>query len=297
MSRLTFVKRTVAAHLFGPPNHFRSVGTPRVPDFFGIGSEKAGTTWLWNTLMAHPKVGVPAIKEMRHFNLFNNYEENHYAAIRKFLENPRGTSPYQMERLSNELRLFYGGRKGYLHVFGGMTQGIVGEITPQYCILPMWRIRQMKALAPNAKIIYMLRDPVDRTLSGARMVAKFHEDSFTERRIRAGALRPRQIRMSDADRHLRRYEKVFGKDNILTLFYEDISTRPQEVIDEVSAFLGVETVQIREEVLSKKVNAGRDYAPSDALLRDLYKRLTPIYDRLETRFPERVKAWRSRYDG
>ncbi|MCC5022259.1 MAG: hypothetical protein J6386_05415 [Candidatus Synoicihabitans palmerolidicus] len=40
---------------------------PKQPDFLGIGSLKAGTTWLSEQLSAHPDIYLPPIKETHFF--------------------------------------------------------------------------------------------------------------------------------------------------------------------------------------------------------------------------------------
>ncbi len=38
------------------------------PDFVGIGAQKAGTTWLYHNLRAHPEIWMPPRKEIHYFN-------------------------------------------------------------------------------------------------------------------------------------------------------------------------------------------------------------------------------------
>lgn len=283
------------------PNPMGSIGTPRRPDFLCVGSEKAGTTWLWSCMMANPATGVPAVKEMRHFNLLARFDMNHLVAIKALLNTTPGENlpPRQIERLSNELRMLYGGRTGYLNVFGALAGKVVGDITPQYCAQPVFRIRQMKKVVkPGAKIIYMLRDPAQRALSGGKMIAKkrFAPDEYTDKIILHEASRFRQMVFSHATTHIRRFQRVFGAENVGVFFYDDITTRPQALLDEIGAFLGVGPFDVDANTLARRVNKGVEFTPSKATEIAMYRRLQGEYRRLEEVYPDRVATWRARYE-
>lgn len=46
-------------------NLVNRAGMERAPDFYGIGAEKCGTTWLWQMFRDHPEIGVTLPKELR----------------------------------------------------------------------------------------------------------------------------------------------------------------------------------------------------------------------------------------
>ena len=101
-----------------------------VPDFVGIGVQKGGTTTLHHLLSAHPEVMMPCKKELQYF--------------------------------SNNFQL---GPDWYLrHWPKSHPNGLRGEITPYYIFHP-YAAPRLKELAPDVKIIVLLRDPVERTLS------------------------------------------------------------------------------------------------------------------------------------
>ena len=63
-------------------------GPARAPDFFCIGSEKCGTTWLWEMLRDHPDVGVPLPKELRYFaSIHIGTGLSNFNALRRLLTN------------------------------------------------------------------------------------------------------------------------------------------------------------------------------------------------------------------
>jgi len=111
-----------------------------LPDFVVIGAQKSGTTSLYRYLAAHPSIVAADTKEVHFFDV--NY--------------PRGLDWYrsnfpprrQLERLAGRL----GGRV------------LTGEATPYYLFHPLVPQR-MHALLPDARLIVLLRDPVDRAIS------------------------------------------------------------------------------------------------------------------------------------
>ena len=279
------------------PNPVDLFGTPRRPDFFCIGSEKAGTTWLWHSMLQHPEIGVPQTKELRYFNGLPSLDLAHFRALKTFLEDTRNAPkrPQFLERVATEMRLLYGGEDAYLRIFGQLTGRVVGELTPQYCLLSRDRIKAMKALSPDARIIYMLRDPTDRIIAGAKMVCLREGDTMSDAAILLHAKNPIQERLSNTAWHLEKFESVFGKERIHLALFDDIKTRPNALLAEICAFLGVPPHDIPRETLSKPVNKGSDFRPSPEVQKTLYRRLRRVYLELEPRFPQQVATWSARY--
>jgi Sulfotransferase domain len=103
-----------------------------LPDFLILGAQKAGTTALYAYLRRHPGVGGPSWKEVSYF-------DRHYA---------RGADWYR-GNFPNRLR----------------TRGkLVGEASPSYLFHPLAPER-VRALVPEARLIALVRNPVDRALS------------------------------------------------------------------------------------------------------------------------------------
>jgi len=112
----------------------------RLPAFMIIGAQKAGTTSLASYLAAHPSVLAPAFKEVHYFDL--NYT--------------RGIEWYRSHFPIGARRRFgtrFHGRR--LRAF---------DATPYYLIHPHAPSRASR-LIPAARIIVLLRDPVDRAYS------------------------------------------------------------------------------------------------------------------------------------
>jgi hypothetical protein len=111
-----------------------------LPDFVIIGAQKAGTTALYSYLLRHPSVTGPRSKEVEFFNRFFSRGEHWYRghfptlATRMYLQRRTGSPPR------------------------------AGEASPDYLSNP-WAARRAAGLVPDAKLIVLLRNPVERALS------------------------------------------------------------------------------------------------------------------------------------
>src|SRR5262249_46493046 len=106
------------------------------PDFVGIGTQRAGTSWWHRLVLAHPGVyrRPDARKELHFFQL---------GAATNGIESPAA----------------------YHASFPRPPATITGEWTPRYIYDP-WTPRLLRAVAPDAKLLVLLRDPVARFVSG-----------------------------------------------------------------------------------------------------------------------------------
>lgn len=275
----------------------RTIGPARAPDFYGIGAEKCGTTWLWQMFRDHPAIGVPRPKELRYFaTLYLGTGAPRAAALPILLRNAASLQkrPLLLAQLATEIRLAAGGDEAYLRILGKLKGDLVGDISPQYCMLPDAGIAHMQRLAPEAKVIFLMRDPVSRAISGGKMKAAAENPELDDARLRAHTLVPFQIDMSRYSAILDRFERAFPG-RVWTGFFDDIVERPLAVLEELCAFLGVE---FRAEMFphtAMTANPGKPFAVSAELKREVYGLLAGEYDRLEARFPARVAAWRAAY--
>ena len=198
-----------------------------LPDFLIIGAQKAGTTALYSYLRRHPHVTGPSWKEVSFF-------DRHYA---------RGAAWYR-GNFPNALR----------------TRGaLVGEASPSYVFHPLAPER-VAALVPHARLIVLLRDPVDRALSHyhhevalGREPLSF-EDALAHEEERTRGEVERMLRdpsyFSDAwwnytyvargryDEQLERWFAVFPRAQLLVLTSDELSKEPAVTYARVLAFLG-----------------------------------------------------------
>jgi len=195
-------------------------------DFFGIGAARCGTTWLHECLKEHPGINLPTKKE-QHF--FDND-----AAYRKGIE-------------------YY--ERNFIDTDGKLVQG---EITPRYLLYgnALLRIRQHY---PEAKIIVILRDPVERAFSQYKYFRfnKKKEDKKDFLTALESDFREDYIGKSLYYPQLKRVYEIFDRQKVLVIFTADISRDPSGLIRRVYEFLGVST-DYSPRYIDKKINSSQD---------------------------------------
>ncbi|HEY2986852.1 MAG TPA: sulfotransferase, partial [Candidatus Binatia bacterium] len=158
----------------------------------------------------HPEVYVPAAKEIYFFN-------RHYE---------RGFDWYL----------------SFFKKFNG--EKACGELSHEYFLSGNYAER-IHAHLPDAKIIFCLREGVERTFSAYLYDRTIFEhvgpkDFQRGLTFEAYATLPHIIKLSDYYRNMRPFFLLFPRDNILVLFYDDLKTNPGRFAQKLFAFLGVD---------------------------------------------------------
>lgn len=184
------------------------------PQFLVVAPPKTGTTWLAENLRRHPAVFVPAIKELKYFS-----------------------SRFRSLDLD-----------WYLNQFAAGGGKVKGEASPSYALLPTDRIRLLRALFPDLKLIFLMREPVGRAWSHARHTRQYREANFsaaadrdpTDADWRDNAGHDWIAASGDYLGQLRRWLSVFPREQVFAGFYESIARHPEQLLRDVFAFLGVD---------------------------------------------------------
>lgn len=233
------------------PPHLKSGWTTGPPDFVGVGAQKAGTSWWHAALATHPRVHQPrtAPKEHAFFGRF---------AERPFTE--RDAELYHWE-------------------FPRPPGALAGEWTPRY-MFDFWTPPLLARAAPEARILVLLRDPVERYRSSVRAqlvgggnVAVIASEAYA-----------RGFYFEQLSRLL---EHV-PREQLLVLQYEQCRADPRGELGRTFAFLGLDDVDVPAEVLGERVNPTR--APALELDEPIVEALRRAYaedtGRLFAAFPE-----------
>ena len=123
------------------------------PNFFIIGAAKSGTTSLYHYLKQHPQIYMSPVKEPRFFAFhgetleIDRYDQLSRADLRLILADSI-TKP-----------------SDYLALFNGVKdEKAIGEASPLYLQIPQVAAR-IHQFIPHAKLLAVLRNPIDRTYS------------------------------------------------------------------------------------------------------------------------------------
>ncbi|MDQ4108241.1 MAG: sulfotransferase [Actinomycetota bacterium] len=177
-----------------------------LPTFLGIGVPRAGTTWLHTLLSAHPEVYLPSRrKEVRYFDRHHD----------------RGPGWYEGFFCTSEEARDY---------------TAIGEISPQYLYCDECPGR-ISALLPTAKLVVMLRHPVNRAYSQFGFVIQRRDFRGTFEEF--VATRPRALEMGFYSRYLEGYVRRFDRTRILPIVFEEAVSGRGEVRRDLAGFLGI----------------------------------------------------------
>ncbi|HEY4342403.1 MAG TPA: sulfotransferase [Steroidobacteraceae bacterium] len=178
------------------------------PNLFIIGAMKCGTTSLHNYLDAHPDIAMSENKEPGYF----------------------------VEELG--LR---NGERWYQELFADENHcQYRGESSTHYTKLPLYSgvPERLFHFNPNARLIYIMRDPFERVISHYwHAVRDIHFGGELRPLIKAVSEQPDYLAFSDYALQLQPYIDRFGKDAVLTLTFESLIKAPQAELNRIFDWL------------------------------------------------------------
>ncbi len=266
----------------------------RGADFIVIGAQRAGTTWLHRVLRQHPCLWLPPVKELHYFDKLHitcnilDAKERH----RVKLAGLRSLDPWLF-------RYWFGRRNDawYARLFhDAQTKGfIAGEITPAYATLKEDVLRRIYRMNSEIKLIFVMRDPVERAWSAVNNALKkgVVEAPTIEKTIERARASGTASRSAYADT-IRRLEAVFPASQIHYCFFDDLRNRPESLTLSVLSFLGVGPTAVQ---LPHAVNvvAGSKPIPLE-FSREMARDYLPLVGDLCQRFQGPPHKWHARYE-
>ncbi len=209
-----------------------------LPDFLVIGAPKAGTTALHAALARHPGLYLSAVKEPKFFLTDG--------------PPPARGGPGDAQTYREHIWR----RTDYEALFSAAPAGALrGESTPFY-LYDRAAQQRIRDLIPHARLIVVLRDPVERAHSnwahlwsaGREPVGDFVRACEQEdRRVATGwSAFWHYTRLGRYGEQLDHLFRLFPQEQVLTFRYARLLDEPARILDEISAFLGVEQGVISE---------------------------------------------------
>lgn len=277
--------------------------------FLCIGAQKGGTTWLNEQLARHPGIYLPPIKEVHYFNyrfsasdrewIPDHYRRSVTVRTRSLLCEKTGAVDIDWRQIAYYSGLIASLDEGrvddswYASVYALCPddQRLLGDITPAYLPLPAVGVEAVRKYNPDLRIIAMLREPVDRAISAARMILKRrHVNSPSEsdwKEFISGGIVANKSRYAE---QLGNWMSLFPRDQFHIVPYEQIGADPISVLDSVCAFLGVPPLE-HSDAEFERVHAGRRY-DVPAWVRDaLEDKLGKQREKTLAMFPELTPWW------
>ncbi len=255
----------------------------RKPNLIIAGAQKSGTSWLHAQLRQHPDVFMPQLKELNYFNRLDEKKPEDYLA----------------------------------HFEEAGAEKYVGEATPHYFWkrISNWKYceppgafdvatEMHKFLGPEAQLVFSLRDPVSRAVSG------WHHNMCMGRNPERVGMLDCPPRMGIVDlgmyaRHWDHFENLFGRERMHVVLYDDLVRSPRDYLAWVLHLLGLdnsdaffETINLEARVntkghLKQRLPDGKELPPPDPeeikILLDMYE---PHIARVEEISGRDLNHWR-----
>ncbi|MDO3387343.1 sulfotransferase [Gilvimarinus sp. SDUM040013] len=278
----------------------------RSPDFFCIGAQRSGTSWLYHLLRKHPDVWLTPHKELHYFDCLHLsddhatfFQERRIERLKTALERvgaPPGNEKLATARWFSHFALAEKlDDDWYTQLFRDCpAQRVTGDITPAYAMLPLEGFRHMARLSPSAKILFIMRDPAARVWSQIRFYATFFNNPglLESESAIAFANTHESIARTRYDITLELIEKAFDEQQILTIFFEDLHhpDSTSSKINEIMNFLDIAAQP--DQTLPPTQLAAPPAAIPNALLLHLERQYADMKDSLERRFGRLPESWR-----
>jgi len=224
----------------------------KLPNFFIVGAAKAGTTFLYYFLKQHPQIYMSPLKEPHYFSDIHIKEKIEKRYIYK--------------------------RKDYLALFMGIKgEKAIGEASVSYLCYESSPYN-IKRVIPRAKIIIILRNPIERAFShflmdirdgklppDAEFIETVKNDYYKIGRKGWGHSNL-FIEFGMYYEQVKRYLEIFGKENVSVNFFEDLKQDKFTCIKNIFKFLDVDE-GFRPD---SKVKSNAFAIPRSSLLQSIY---------------------------
>jgi hypothetical protein len=201
------------------------------PNFFIVGAQKAGTTSLYFYLKDIPQVYMSPLKEPFYF------------------------APHAVHNSASDI---IRDKKEYLRLFEKANGHIaIGEASPIY----LWDPDAPKLIhqtVPHARIIMILRDPIERAYSiylekvrYSGVKSSFYDELMRDYKSQEKLYGKSQLYVEFGMYYeqVKRYFDIFGREQVKVIVFEEFVQHPEQIVNEVLAFLGVKytVTEIREQ--------------------------------------------------
>lgn len=202
------------------------------PDFFCIGPQRTGSTWLHTNLVKHPEILMHRDKETFFFSTLGRPDlpRFRYASLEAYLKSFQDTFEEKLLKNYHALR-----RCGRLY-----RPSIVGESTASYCVLDDKTISEILKINPDLKVIMLIRHPLERAWSHAKkdLVREAKGNKACAEDFVAFCGSEEQLRRADYTGILQRWVKFLKPGHFLVAPAERIESEPDQLLTDVLSFIG-----------------------------------------------------------
>lgn len=234
--------------------------------FLCVGAQKSGTSWLYNVFSRDPSIQFSKYKEIHYFDMVNSLNNelqnrilydlaesigvNKETLIQKFFNNSEEAVKKVMDLCNDEW---------YINQFNGKSK-YSADFTPSYALLNKEGINHIKKISNNQKIIFIMRDPVKRSLSALQYYYRNNSvnlENLKDKEIIEKLNSNLILSRSKYEDTIQVLKSEFDDEDVLFLFYEEVMSDKKFYTEKVFDFLGIKSRIIKDKVLEKKVNTSK----------------------------------------
>lgn len=242
-----------------------------LPNFICIGAEKSGTTWLYYNLKKHSQIWMPPVKEIHYldeiqykpfFTIFDRFFDNHFynqnwrqilkKQIKSNLRNP------DLKNILWYSKYLFKSRndKWYASLFEMSNGKISGDITPAYSSFTAERVAYVHKIMPDSKIIFLMRNPIDRAWSDALMYERKKGEKFSEEEFINCFNSKGSRTKGNYLRTIKNWQSFYPQEQFFIGYFEEIEQCPENLLTRLSNFLKVDLPEnsLNPKTIRKKIN-------------------------------------------
>ncbi len=237
-------------------------------DFLGVGAPRCGTTWAYKTLREHPDVRFPWRGE-------GHFWDSEYTGL-----DPEAEKAAYLARFERPSR----------------PDQKWGDITPAYSRLPVDVVKRIHECAPDARVFFSLRSPLEQYWSGTRRRYMLeHAEPASEK---LEELMLKQLSKSKVTREglfmttIRIWRHVYGEEAVMVYLLDDAASDPVGIARRLCEHIGVSPEPAAKMVPPSRVNEApeapmpeRAWQVGRDVFRPQVEELSKVLDR------DLVQAW------
>lgn len=245
--------------------------------FLSVGAMKAGTTWLYEQLKDHPDIHFTPEKEIHYFankiGIENQLSHrNRIVKLKSVLEKTADGNPKFISQNLEEISWYSEfalekeiSNAWYENLFRfNAEKKYCADFSNLYCQMDPSGWDNVRKIARNVKVIYTLRDPLERLWSHYKFHMKWinREDEALDAGFKNFKnLLDQHFFWVNAEyvKNYKLLKQSLNDEELMVLYFEDFRERPIEMLHEVQRFLGIKEITPSENNINRKVNKTKEF--------------------------------------
>lgn len=270
-----------------------------------VGAQKSGTTWLYNRLAEHAQTRQAEFKELHYFTTCQGDgtlgATQKVNAMKRMLAQRPGRVlefvraqamgaklPQDVQRVFRPMN-----DNWYAGMFTGPGRYAM-DFSPEYSQLDDAGHAHVKRVSDKRKVLFLMREPLDRALSAVRYFFKTRGKDITQAtdaEILNAVRFPVIVKFSRYEETLATLERNYPAEDVMVLVYEEMMQNKAETLNKVCDWLEISRLDLPAKELEKRDNPTSAFTLPEFAIEELRAQLDPVRAAIEARFPEARAAW------